>query len=144
MYAYIASVSRCQTTKKRNHRRMPEQMLICKHLAEALSVLAHPHRIRIIEELHMRESCQVQVLVEKLCLSQPTVSKHLGQLRRHGLVEGRRCGRVICYSLTQGWLADWLAEGTKIIETRQLDNAQMIEALRSVRKLWQPSAETGV
>lgn len=92
----------------------------------------------------MRESCQVQVLVEKLCLSQPTVSKHLGQLRRHGLVEGRRRGRVICYSLTQGWLADWLAEGTKIIETRQLDNVQMIEALRSVRKLWQPSLETGV
>lgn len=44
-------------------------------------------------------------LVEALDVSQPTVSHHLGILRAVGLVETRREGKQVFYTLNQGRMA---------------------------------------
>lgn len=54
--------------------------------------LADPGRVRLVLALRGRELCLCQ-LAEWLGLSASTVSRHLAQLRRAGLVEARREGR---------------------------------------------------
>lgn len=45
--------------------------------------------------------CTVGELTKRLGLTQPTVSHHLGVLRRAGLVQRRRQGRQTLYTLDQ-------------------------------------------
>ena len=45
-------------------------------------------------------------IVEELNVSQPTVSHHLGILRSAGLVDSRREGKQVFYSLNQEKIAD--------------------------------------
>ena len=58
----------------------------------------------------MRMCCcrwlSVGEIVDKLNVSQPTVSHHLGILRSAGLVEVRKEGKQVFYRLNQGRIAD--------------------------------------
>jgi ArsR family transcriptional regulator len=58
-----------------------------------------PTRLRILHLLLDGEKC-VGDLVEILRMQQPKVSRHLAYLRRAGLVDARRDGLWIHYSLT--------------------------------------------
>jgi DNA-binding transcriptional ArsR family regulator len=119
---------------------MGDQNFVARCLSETLSVIAHPHRIRIIEELGIGE-CDVGTLVEKLMLPQPTVSQHLAQLRHQGIVQGARSGKTIRYSLTHQWLAGWLVDGIKLLEDKQYDEVRIKRAVKSVRKVWRSSEQ---
>lgn len=55
-------------------------------------------RVRVLKMLEGRELC-VCHLTERLGLAQSTVSKHLGVLRRAGLVVARRSGHWVYYRL---------------------------------------------
>jgi ArsR family transcriptional regulator, arsenate/arsenite/antimonite-responsive transcriptional repressor len=61
---------------------------------------ADPTRIRILSALAAGELC-VCDLVDILALPQPTVSRHLGYLRRAGLVEVTRESRLAHYRLAE-------------------------------------------
>lgn len=63
-----------------------------------LLALSDPTRVRLIALLGEGETC-VCHLVEALALAQPVVSRHLGVLRRTGLVAARRDGRWMWYRL---------------------------------------------
>lgn len=58
--------------------------------------LADPTRLRLLALLREDESC-VGDLVQVLDLPQGTVSRHLGKLRKAGLVEVRRSGAWAFY-----------------------------------------------
>ncbi len=64
--------------------------------SDAFNAVAEPRRREILELLAFGER-SVGDLVLKLGLEQPSVSKHLGVLRRVGLVRARRHGRRILY-----------------------------------------------
>jgi len=64
----------------------------------ALQALGDPVRLRIVRLLREREQC-VCHLTEVLGLSQPTVSHHMGLLKRAGLVLDRRDARWTYYRL---------------------------------------------
>ena len=66
-------------------------------LAEIAKALSHPARIRILKILNDLDSCMVGSLVELLPLSQSTVSQHLKELKRVGLIRGEIEGPKICY-----------------------------------------------
>lgn len=75
--------------------------------------LADPHRRQILAWLR-HEPLSVGALVERLPLSQPGVTKHLGVLERAGLIERQSRGRTrICLLTPEGlrpldaWLADY-------------------------------------
>lgn len=114
---------------------MPQQILVAQQLAEILSVISHPHRIRIIEELG-RASCDVHSLAEKLKLRQSTVSQHLALLRSKGITVATREGRAMRYSLARSWLARWLVDGFQLLELQNSHSAKVLEAAKAVRKLW--------
>ena len=119
---------------------MGDQSFVARCLSETLSVIAHPQRIRIIEELGMG-ACDVGTLVERLTLPQPTVSQHLAQLRNRWIVRGDRFGKTILYSLNNQWLAGWLVDGIKLLEDKQYDELRMKRAVKSVRKVWKSSEQ---
>jgi DNA-binding transcriptional ArsR family regulator len=63
-----------------------------------MEVIADSSRQRILDELCGGEQ-PVNVLVERLAISQPAVSKHLRVLRETGFVTVRRDGQRRLYSL---------------------------------------------
>jgi DNA-binding transcriptional ArsR family regulator len=56
--------------------------------SDPFTIVAEPNRRRILDELAAGE-CAVGVLVDRLGLSQPAVSKHLKVLRDAGFVSAR-------------------------------------------------------
>ena len=67
-----------------------------------LKAFADPVRLRLLNLLSgEREEVCVCHLHEALGLSQPTVSRHLAYLRKHGLVIGRKEGLWVYYRLAR-------------------------------------------
>lgn len=66
--------------------------------SDLLKALAHPHRLMIVCQLLERERA-VGELADLLGLRDSTVSRHLALLRKDGLVEPRRDGQTIWYSI---------------------------------------------
>lgn len=64
--------------------------------AELFSLLSTPTRLRILQELCEGEK-NVSQLLEKVGVSQPNISQHLGVLYRGGVVGRRRAGAQIFY-----------------------------------------------
>ena len=74
------------------------------------AALADPTRRAIFERLARHGEHTVRALTDRAGVSQPAVSKHLGVLKRAGLVRDRRDGRQTHYSAApQGLtpLIDW-------------------------------------
>jgi ArsR family transcriptional regulator len=67
-------------------------------ILQALKAVSDPTRIRILRLLE-REELAVAELQEILAAGQSTVSSHLAQLRQAGLVEDRKTGKHVRYSL---------------------------------------------
>ena len=73
--------------------------------------LADPSRRAIFESLSRGEAA-VKDLTARFDISQPAVSQHLALLKDAGLVNGRREGRLVYYSIEpRGMkpLIDWIA-----------------------------------
>lgn len=76
-----------------------------------LKALADPTRRGLFERLSREGELTVHRLTERSGVSQPAVSKHLGQLKEAGLVRDRRAGRETHYSAQPQALAplvDWM------------------------------------
>lgn len=69
-----------------------------KQACGLLSVLAHEDRLMLLCQLAAGEH-SVGELEEMVDLHQPSLSQHLGVLRREGLVDTRREGKKIYYRL---------------------------------------------
>lgn len=75
---------------------------------DLLKVIAHPVRIRILEDLTQGVKC-VSDFEESLDISQPNVSQHLKLLKSHQLVDFFVDGRLKCYFLKEPLIPDLLA-----------------------------------
>ena len=86
--------------------------------------LADPNRVRMLLALRGRELCACQI-TELFGLAPSTMSKHLSILYQAGLVDSRKDGRWVYYSLpgkeapvavrkALDWVCDSLAENDRI------------------------------
>ena len=66
--------------------------------AEVFKALGHPARLWIAEQLSEGEKCVCE-FVDALGLDFSTVSKHLTVLRQAGIVQSRKEGKQMFYSL---------------------------------------------
>ena len=66
---------------------------------QLFKAFADATRLRLLNLLAQREHCvcEFQIILR---VSQPKISRHLAYLRRSGLVQTRRSGQMIFYSLT--------------------------------------------
>jgi len=74
---------------------------------EILKIIAHPVRIKILEELIKGVKC-VSDFEEFLEISQPNVSQHLSLLRRYRIIDYFIDGRLRCYFLRNPMVPDLL------------------------------------
>ena len=81
-------------------------------IARMAKALGHPARIAIIQYLLEKESCHCGGLVEKLPLSQASVSQHLKELKNIGLIKGEIEGPRMCYCINK---TEW-GECKKVLE----------------------------
>lgn len=111
---------------------MPSRAIVTKEMADLLSVLAHPHRIRIVEELRNGEM-DVNSLQAILGVSHSRVSQHLSVLRLQRVVVERREGRYVFYRLLHPGMAKWLLDGCEFLAGEVQDIRQ---ALSKTREMW--------
>lgn len=70
-----------------------------EQVARMLKLLAHPHRLKLVEALDAGGAQPVFTLMEKIGLPQAATSQHLNLMRRAGLVDARRRGREVWYDI---------------------------------------------
>ncbi len=73
-------------------------------LADLAKALSHPGRLRIMQILADRQSCICGDIVDRMPFSQSTVSQHLKELKRVGLIQGEIDGPRTCYCLDNATL----------------------------------------
>ncbi|MEI6681250.1 MAG: metalloregulator ArsR/SmtB family transcription factor [Bacteroidota bacterium] len=67
--------------------------------ASKLRAMAHPMRIAIIDLLSANKKLTVTEIYERLNIEQASASHHLNILKNKGLLESKRDGKMILYSL---------------------------------------------
>lgn len=87
---------------------------------ELLKILAHPVRIKILDELTKGVKC-VSDFDEFLEISQPNISQHLMLLRRYDVIDYYVDGRLRCYFLKDPIILD-------LIELLQKDYTEDLPA----------------
>ena len=70
-------------------------------IAAIAKVLGHPARIAILEFLIKLKSCVCGDLVKDIGLAQPTISQHLKELKKVGIIKGKIEGTRVCYCIDQ-------------------------------------------
>ncbi len=70
-------------------------------LAQMAKALAHPARLAILQFLAQKKACMCGDIVNELPLSQSTVSQHLKELRKVGLIKGEIEGPSVCYCIDE-------------------------------------------
>lgn len=70
-------------------------------LSSIAKVLGHPARIAILQYLIQQNTCICGDLVQEIGLAQPTISQHLKELKRVGIIQGKIEGTSVCYCINQ-------------------------------------------
>ena len=70
-------------------------------LAQVAKVLAHPARIAILQHISKQDACICTDLVDEIGLAQPTISQHLSEIKKIGLLKGTFEGKNLCYCIDQ-------------------------------------------
>ena len=68
-------------------------------LAAVFKALGHPARIAILEQLLRSECCICRDFTDEIALSQPTVSRHLKELKAVGIISGTVSGTSVSYCI---------------------------------------------
>lgn len=89
--------------------------IMFSHFAELAKALGNGHRLELIELLAQSEQ-SVEVLAQRTGLSFANASQHLQQLRKAGLVVGRRSGKNIVYRLEDGPIVATITALRKLAE----------------------------
>jgi DNA-binding transcriptional ArsR family regulator len=101
--------------------------------ADLFRALAHPTRIRILEQLGHGERA-VQDLQDALQLEQPIVSQHLAALRAKNIVVVRRERTQAFYSLRSPLVADLLRVAREFLGHHLSESQSMLRELQRERR----------
>ena len=96
--------------------------------AELFRALSHPLRLRILHVLAGGEQ-SVGDLSVLLHTESSAASQHLPALRRAGLVESRKAGTSVVYSLRDETTTELLAIARRLIRTRLADGQVLLDLL---------------
>ncbi|HLV41307.1 MAG TPA: metalloregulator ArsR/SmtB family transcription factor [Brumimicrobium sp.] len=97
-------------TKTTSENRFTEEQT---QIALFAKVLGHPARVKILQYLFETKSCVCGDIVDEIGLAQSTISQHLKELKKTGLIQGSVEGTSVCYCIdTENWskMKDMLGE----------------------------------
>jgi ArsR family transcriptional regulator, arsenate/arsenite/antimonite-responsive transcriptional repressor len=72
-----------------------------KEFIRVMKALSDPNRVKVVKMLQQKEMCVCEIQMA-LGIAQPTVSKHLKVLEDSGLVQSKKAGLWVNYSLSGG------------------------------------------
>lgn len=75
-------------------------------IAAIAKVIGHPARVAILQYLVTKNTCICGDLVEEIGLAQPTISQHLKELKKIGILRGSIEGTSVCYCIDQDVLSE--------------------------------------
>ena len=96
--------------------------------AEFFKALAHPTRIQILETLRDGER-NVTELQEILSVEASSVSQQLAVLRNKNIVDTRKAGTSVYYSVRDPALFELLDVARKVFNNHLIDTRSMLEQL---------------
>lgn len=70
-----------------------------ERIAEVLKTIAHPVRLSVLEILEQVDSLSVNEIAARVGLEQPLVSHHLGKMKDKGVLNAKREGKMMFYSI---------------------------------------------
>jgi DNA-binding transcriptional ArsR family regulator len=86
-------------------------------IADFAKALSHPARIAILKELAEKNTCICGEIVNVIPLAQSTVSQHLNELKKAGLIYGEIDGPKSCYCINKTVLDDMAKRLTKLFSS---------------------------
>ena len=70
-------------------------------IASVAKALAHPARIAILQNIFSKNTCICGDLVDEIGLAQATISQHLRELKKVGIIKGTISGTSVCYCINE-------------------------------------------
>ncbi len=111
--------------------------------AEFFKVLGHPARLRVLELLRGGER-SVGDLIPEVGLEASHLSQQLGLLRRAGVLESRKEGATVLYSVADPRIFELLEVARAILTTSLTESSQLLADLQALDfGAAGPSANTG-
>jgi ArsR family transcriptional regulator len=101
--------------------------------AELFRTLGHPVRIRVLEVLCECDHA-VHELLADIAVEPSSLSQQLGVLRRSGLVEQRRAGGEVLYSVSVPEVRDLLLAGRVILRRVAHNQGALADELEPPRR----------
>ncbi|MFZ0862844.1 MAG: metalloregulator ArsR/SmtB family transcription factor [Candidatus Sulfotelmatobacter sp.] len=106
---------------------------ISQFKAEFFKALAHPLRIRILDELRKGEM-SVNDLGSRLNVEQSNLSQQLAVLRNRNILAARKDGQNVYYSVRDPQLFDLLDVAKKIFNNHLIDVKDLLSQLVVTRR----------
>lgn len=78
------------------------QSVSIEHMSQLLKLISDPTRLTMLKLLQSNECCVCE-FVEMFDISQPAVSQHLKKLKDGGMVQEKRNGHWVFYSLNPAY-----------------------------------------
>ena len=97
---------------------------------EFFKTLGHPARVRILELLAVQDQ-SVGELASEIGIELSNLSQQLGVLRRAGVVNARKDGNNVIYSIASPDIAELLAVARKVLTRMLSDRIAVLEDLRA-------------
>ncbi len=107
---------------------MNSQLPIHTVKADFFRVLGHPARVRILELLRDGDMTVGELQVE-LQLDSSGTSQHLAALRQQGIVEGRKVGTTVRYSVRDPLMFQMLETARQVILSGLSETRALLEEL---------------
>lgn len=105
--------------------------------ADFFKTLAHPARIRVLELLHEGER-SVGELIPAVGLESSHLSQQLGVLRRANILQSRKEGSTVRYSVTDPRIFDLLEVAKAILTSTLAESRQLLAELEGLEFVEQP------
>ena len=98
--------------------------------AEFFKALGHPARIRILEVLRDGER-PVGELIPEVGIESSHLSQQLGLMRRANLVQSRKVGAAVYYSVGEPMLFELLEVAKRIITASLAETQELLEQMQA-------------
>ena len=105
-----------------------KKQLVLKRQAEILKAIAHPLRIAIIEFLKGGQQCVCDI-ARHLGSERSNVSRHLSVMVNAGILESRKEGLKVMYTLKTTCVIEFLSCINKCLRVQAKENQKLLNAL---------------
>jgi len=104
------------------------KQLLFEKQAEIAKAIAHPLRIAVVNFLKDGEQCVCDI-AEHIGSERSNVSRHLSVMVNAGLLEYRKEGLKVIYSLKCACIVDFFSCVSRVLKQQAKDNERLLKAL---------------